>query len=238
MIQDEKLFHETIMFSLCKIIMKKEENILKLIDMNPNIVTCLSYKERDNQNIMKRAIQKNSFLFIYSSPRLQEDYLFVLECIKQDGNIIRYVPKNIRHEQEILKIAITKNVLNYRFISKELLDNHEFLFSILSVKPTVYSFFPFHVRCREEISLKSIERYIYNFHYIPVHLKYNIRFILKLLEINPKIYCLLSKSMIKKIHLRKKYIDFLYLVNSNRNKKKECPFQSIDLSRYVLSFII
>lgn len=237
-----KYFRENIkkriIFCLCKIKMQREENIIRLIDFNPNIVTYLSYQDRDNENIMRRAIQKNSFLFVYSSMRLQQDYLFALECIKQEGNIIRYLSKNISQKIEILKIAIMKNVLNCRFIPTELFENDDFLYSILSVKPTVYSFFPFHVRCREEITLKSLERYIYNFHYIPLHYKYDIRFILKALDINPNIYCLLSYAMIKKIQLRRKYLDFLYLINSKKNKKRECPFQSIDISRYVLSFLV
>lgn len=51
-----------------------------------------------------------------------------------------------------------------------------------------------------------------------------------MLKVNPNIYSLLPNAMIRKMNIRKKYVDFLYLINFRKKKNVECPFQSIDLS--------
>jgi hypothetical protein len=123
--------------------LKDNEKIVRAaINNNPFAAMFASKKLLDNKDLALIAVNKEGGAFSYFSERLRSDKDVVLPAVKNNGEALLYVFGELKKDKEIVLAAIKSNKKAVLFTPNELFSDKEVALEALRQETLAYVYFP------------------------------------------------------------------------------------------------
>lgn len=86
------------------------EQKLRVIDQWPTAVSLLSEKDRDDDGLLLKAVEKNGATLQFASDRLRKDRDLVLIAVGGNGLALQYADANYKNDMELVSVAVYRGV--------------------------------------------------------------------------------------------------------------------------------
>ena len=121
-------------------IISDKEQLLLLIEQNPEYLQLASDKLKGDKYIAKKALCKDGLSFQYLSLFLQQNKKLALIAVENNGLAIQYFSKKLQLDKDIIKAAIIQNAEAYTFIPKETSEDVNFIINMIKINKDVYKY--------------------------------------------------------------------------------------------------